>query len=89
MAFIEPCFGIGHNLSLICQMTSEDTKHQLIIINNQIASKSLIDSFTVMTTPRLQNRVCNVHFVATTLEGKKGAGWGWRGGGDEKAVLER
>ena len=31
MAFIEPCFGIGHNLSLICQMTSEDIKHQLII----------------------------------------------------------
>ena len=25
----EPCFGIGHNLSLICQMTSEDIKHQL------------------------------------------------------------
>ena len=31
MAFIEPCLGIGHNLSLICQMTSEDIKHQLII----------------------------------------------------------
>ena len=30
MAFIEPCFGIGHNLSLMCQMTSEDIKHQLI-----------------------------------------------------------
>ena len=30
--FIEPCFGIGHNLSLICLMTSEDIKHQLIII---------------------------------------------------------
>ena len=30
--FIELCFGIGHNLSLICQMTSEDIKHQLIII---------------------------------------------------------
>ena len=29
--FIEPCFGIGHNLSLICQMTSEDIKQQLII----------------------------------------------------------
>ena len=29
MDFIEPCFGIGHNLSLICQMTSEDIKHQL------------------------------------------------------------
>ena len=28
---IEPCFGIGHNLSLICQLTSEDIKHQLII----------------------------------------------------------
>ena len=26
---IEPCFGIGHSLSLICQMTSEDIKHQL------------------------------------------------------------
>ena len=33
MDFIEPCFGIGHNLSLICQMTSEDIKHQLIIIS--------------------------------------------------------
>ena len=32
VAFIEPCFGIGHNLSLICQMTSEDIKHQLIIV---------------------------------------------------------
>ena len=32
MDFIEPCFGIGHSLSLICQMTSEDIKHQLIII---------------------------------------------------------
>ena len=32
VACIEPCFGIGHNLSLICQMTSEDIKHQLIII---------------------------------------------------------
>ena len=36
MAFIEPCFGIGHNLSLICQMTSEDIKHQLIISNSDV-----------------------------------------------------
>ena len=36
MDFIEPCFGIGHNLSLICQMTSEDIKHQLIIIDGYI-----------------------------------------------------
>ena len=35
MDFIEPCFGIGHNLSLICQMTSEDIKHQLIILTDQ------------------------------------------------------
>ena len=34
MAFIEPWFGIGHNLSLICQMTSEDIKHQLIITSS-------------------------------------------------------
>ena len=27
----EPCFGIGLSLSLICQLTSEDLKHQLII----------------------------------------------------------
>ena len=29
----EPCFGIGHNLSLICQTTSEDMKLYFIIIN--------------------------------------------------------
>ena len=34
---IEPCFGIGHNLSLICQMTSEDIKHQLNNNNNNTA----------------------------------------------------
>ena len=38
MAFIEPCFGTGHNLSLICQMTSEDIKHQLIILSPSPAS---------------------------------------------------
>ena len=31
---IEPCFGIGHSLSLMCQMTSEDIKHQLNNNNN-------------------------------------------------------
>ena len=36
MDFIEPCFGIGHNLSLICQMTSED-----IEFNNLTHSYSL------------------------------------------------
>ena len=43
MAFIEPCFGIGHNLSLICQMTSEHIKHQLIIIiKRAIASYAVV-----------------------------------------------
>ena len=28
---IEPCFGIGHSLSLICQSTSEDMKLYIII----------------------------------------------------------
>ena len=30
----EPCFGIGLNLSLICQLTSEDIKHHFIIISH-------------------------------------------------------
>jgi len=30
--YIEPWFGIGHNLSLICQLTSEDIKHHFTII---------------------------------------------------------
>ena len=39
----EPCFGIGHNLSLICQLTSEDIKHQFIII--------IITIFIIITPP--------------------------------------
>ena len=31
---VEPCFGIGHSLSLICQPTSEDIKHHFIVIKN-------------------------------------------------------
>ena len=30
--YFEPCFGIGDNLSLMCQLTSEDIKHELVII---------------------------------------------------------
>ena len=30
-SYTEPCFGIGHILSLICQLTSEDIKHHFII----------------------------------------------------------
>ena len=44
MDFIEPCFGIGHNLSLICQMTSEDIKHQLIIITATSTFTQLLGS---------------------------------------------
>ena len=31
VSYIEPCFGIGHSLSLICQLTSVDIKHHFII----------------------------------------------------------
>ena len=31
-SYIEPCFGIGHSLFLLCQLTSEDIKHHFIII---------------------------------------------------------
>ena len=31
---MEPCFGIGHSLSLICQLTSEDIKHHFIVITS-------------------------------------------------------
>ena len=34
-------FGIGHNLSLICQTTSEDIKHQLIIIMSKVPTQWL------------------------------------------------
>ena len=47
MDFIEPCFGIGHNLSLICQMTSEDIKHQLIIIISTMATLVSMSTSTV------------------------------------------
>ena len=51
--FIEPCFGIGHNLSLICQMTSEDIKHQLIIIK-MCSSKVLLKLWEQMEFPWCQ-----------------------------------
>ena len=34
---IEPCFGIGHNLSLICQMTSEDIKQHFTTSGGGVA----------------------------------------------------
>ena len=32
LGIIEPCFGIGLSLFLICQLTSEDIKHHFIIM---------------------------------------------------------
>ena len=46
---IEPCFGIGHNLSLICQITSEDIKHQL---NNKFSVKHVAWSYFKPHGPR-------------------------------------
>ena len=42
--FIAPCFGIGHNLSLICQLTSEDIKHHFIIITKRTMVQELCES---------------------------------------------
>ena len=59
--FIEPCFGIGHSLSLICQMTSEDIKHQLIIIN--------VDECSSITMQKMHAHT-HTHIVQT--DGVKG-----------------
>ena len=58
--FTEPCFGIGHSLSLICQMTSEDIKHQLIIISCLHTDRSRKHSLAFIPPPSLQNvTVCH------------------------------
>ena len=62
MAFIEPCFGIGHNLSLICQMTSEDIKHQLIIplrsrVYFPLTVHNVLSPYGPLCTFPLQSRV--------------------------------
>ena len=59
MDFIEPCFGIGHNLSLICQMTSEDIKHQLIIIIQQVSKHHLL-GVTVDGQLKWQTHINNI-----------------------------
>ena len=67
--FIEPCFGIGHNLSLICQMTSEDIKHQLIII----ITKDDVLRFVCLHTVDLCACICMFffHSVVTRFESLK------------------
>ena len=44
--YTEPCFGIGHSLSLICQPTSEDMKLYFIIIQKtfDMSAVSLLES---------------------------------------------
>ena len=56
---IEPCFGIGHNLSLMCQMTSEDIKHQLIIINQ---SEDIKHHFINQSIQRRTQLTCQLPF---------------------------
>ena len=72
MDFTEPCFGIGHNLSLICQMTSEDIKHQLIIITDLSAERS---ATLVMKKARLQALVYDILSCRKAMLGvwKKGS----------------
>ena len=55
--FIEPCFGIGHNLSLICQMTSEDIKHQPIIITHHLHTPFPPSLISLMVSVDVKHRV--------------------------------
>ena len=79
MAFIEPCFGIGHNLSLICQMTSEDIKHQLIIIINNlkdVVSVIMAPVYTLQINARQELRLKEFVHYATWRDGERQMGGG-------------
>ena len=45
---IEPCLGIGHSLSLICQLTSEDIKHHFIVSGEPRTSTSTFCLFVYL-----------------------------------------
>ena len=63
---IEPCFGIGHNLSLICQMTSEDIKHQL---NNNNIQHGILPTGTAATlADSAGDSDCKCTFQASQLQ---------------------
>ena len=63
---IEPCFGIGHNLSLICQMTSEDIKHQLNNNNNCINALYFVHSVLVCLKVQLTTTYYTLFYTALT-----------------------
>ena len=46
LSYTEPYLGIGHSLSLICQLTSEDIEHHFIIIINDLSSSSTINDLS-------------------------------------------
>ena len=66
---IEPCFSIGHNLSLICLMTSEDIKHQLIIIIFTICDSwcTLSCDFVLHNWWNIQMALITAHFNAGVI----------------------
>ena len=49
---IEPCFGIGHSLSLICQMTSEDIKHHSTTTTTELICSMKVE-VAVLGSPSL------------------------------------
>ena len=68
--FIEPCFGIGHNLSLICQMTSEDIKHQLIIDTMhthtiQVADIGMLQMNKAIAKPYVEENILKTFLIKT------------------------
>ena len=48
---MEPCFGIGLSLSLICRLTSEHIKHHFIIIWKEITERFLFGTHLLNQCP--------------------------------------
>ena len=96
MAFIEPCFGIGHNLSLICQMTSEDIKHQLIMNvstvsrreHGHVGSSSQKQLFRAAQTCLILSRPRRGRGTGGGGGGGRAEGGGSRGGGEREGGRE-
>ena len=69
--FIEPCFGIGHNLSLICQLTSEDTKQHFINGTHNLELQWHVSSCGATV---ISSRLVELRLLSTETVGLLGTG---------------
>ena len=85
-SYIEPCFGIGHSLSLICQLTSEDIKHHFIIISRTTCERSeSARERKIALYKKVINNGCNiVQELCESRGGRPNEPSGFRG---RKAIL--